>query len=560
MSYIVKRRVRKYYYYYLIKQARVDGKPRIVSQIYLGTAERIERLVKESQSRPPRIKSYPFGLPAALIQAAEDLHWVEIVDSHVDKKKVKGPSVGENLLFLILGRASCPETDHPLSKDGTEEWFRESFLRFIWKVPYKLKSQHMLNQMEYISDPETIRAIEQDLGKRLIEMGFTPSTIFWDTTNFATEIKEGELTKKGKSKKKRYDKNLVGLGLATSEENIPFMHEAYPGNKQDAHVFSEIIDVLTKRLEMLKVDLSELVLVFDRGNNSAPNIKSVIGTPDNPKMHVVGGLKRDQIRDLMEVPLDQYEYIYTNDKGNEISSYRTEREVFDQHFTVVISHNAASERKQLHRYEEKKTKFLEEMPKLKEKYEKKGKGRAMGADGARKRADELVPQDYQTIFKYEVSENPKELKFWVVKKKEKELKASFGKQAIFTDMHDWSSEKIVRTYNKKSLIEDDFKWLNNVLIVPMAPFYVWNEASIRVHAFLCVTGLLMLRYTLWKTKELSSKLGLKGHRPLEELKHIRVALVKGEGKKAQWVIEEMTKERAALFSHLRLDEIMRRLR
>jgi len=38
----------------------------------------------------------------------------------------------------------------------------------------------------------------------------------------------------------------------------------------------------------------------------------------------------------------------------------------------------------------------------------------------------------------------------------------------------------------------------------------------------------MLRYMLWKMKDLTAKLGLKGRRPLEELKRIRIALIKEE--------------------------------
>jgi len=337
MTHLVKKTVKGHTYWYAVRTAWVNGRSKVVSQVYLGTAERIESLVKESKRYRPRIKSYPFGLPAALLRAAEDLNWVEIVDSHVDKKRVEGPSVGEYLLLLILGRASCPEVDRPLSKDGTGEWFRNTWLKFCWDVPYHLESQHLLNQMRYISDPETIRAIELDVSRRLVAMGLTPSLIFWDTTNFATEIEDrwGGIPRKGKSKKKRYDKNLVGLGLATSEENIPFMHETYPGNENDARLFSEVIDTLTRRLEALKVDLSQLVLVFDRGNNSRPNIKDVVGTPDHPKMHLVGGLKRNQVRDLMALPLEQYECLYTKGK-DEILGYRTRRRVFDQEFTVVI--------------------------------------------------------------------------------------------------------------------------------------------------------------------------------------------------------------------------------
>ena len=44
-------------YYYVVESARVDGKPRIVHQTYLGTAERVAALVKDRTApwqRTPR--------------------------------------------------------------------------------------------------------------------------------------------------------------------------------------------------------------------------------------------------------------------------------------------------------------------------------------------------------------------------------------------------------------------------------------------------------------------------------------------------------------------------
>ncbi|HIH98303.1 MAG TPA: hypothetical protein HA346_04785 [Thermoplasmata archaeon] len=62
-------------------------------------------------------------------------------------------------------------------------------------------------------------------------------------------------------------------------------------------------------------------------------------------------------------------------------------------------------------------------------------------------------------------------------------------------------------------------------------------------------------------KDLTAKLGLKGRRPLEELTRIRIALIKEEDKKGtQWVVEEMTREQAALFSYLNLGEMVRLLK
>ncbi len=40
-------------YYYVVESARVDGKPRIVHQTYLGTAEKVAALVKDRTAPLP---------------------------------------------------------------------------------------------------------------------------------------------------------------------------------------------------------------------------------------------------------------------------------------------------------------------------------------------------------------------------------------------------------------------------------------------------------------------------------------------------------------------------
>ena len=48
-------------YYYVVESARVNGKPRIVHQTYLGTAEKVAALVKE--------RTAPLPLEATAIQS-----------------------------------------------------------------------------------------------------------------------------------------------------------------------------------------------------------------------------------------------------------------------------------------------------------------------------------------------------------------------------------------------------------------------------------------------------------------------------------------------------------
>ena len=47
MASLVKKKKANTIYYYVVESARVDGKPRIVHQTYLGTAESVARLVQD---------------------------------------------------------------------------------------------------------------------------------------------------------------------------------------------------------------------------------------------------------------------------------------------------------------------------------------------------------------------------------------------------------------------------------------------------------------------------------------------------------------------------------
>ena len=58
--------------YYVVESAGVDGKPRIVQQTYLGTAERVAALVKDRTALlPSSATTLDFGLPGALWLAAQ---------------------------------------------------------------------------------------------------------------------------------------------------------------------------------------------------------------------------------------------------------------------------------------------------------------------------------------------------------------------------------------------------------------------------------------------------------------------------------------------------------
>jgi len=526
-------------YWYVVKKIRIGKTVKDEWEVYLGT---VENILKKFQGVGPteniKLKSYQFGKLAALLAIDEDLGFTQIVDELTNKKQIAGLSVGEYLLVTIFGRWCGP-----LSKKATAEHFDKSFIKFYYNIPHKMNAQNILNHMKYIKDKEKIDAISDEVSKRLISKGIIPTILNLDNTNFSTNIeKDGSLLKKGNSKDKRFNKNIVGLALVVNEDNIPFIHETFPGNKHDSKVLPDIVDRIVARLKTLKIDPESITIVMDKGNNSEDNVDKI-----TDKMHIVGSLKRDQVRDLLEMPLQEFEHLYTNEKEHDIKGHRIKLNVFGQEYTVVVSYNPATEKRQKITYEKAKQKFLDGMKKLKEKYERtEGRGRKMGQAGAIQNASKLIPKNFQSVFLYEINPKPKELRYWVDKRKESELYLAFGKNAIFTDLHDWSSEQIVKTYNSKYLLENNFKWLKDKLLIPVTPIYVWTDESIRVHVFLCVVGLLFMRYFLWKMKDL----GVSDKELLEALENIRVALVSNQEnmKKAKMMVEEMDTIQSRIFS------------
>jgi len=535
-----RKRIKGHTYWYAVSQKRVNGKLIDEWQVYLGSAKSILEKIQGGGPKHVNIKSFEFGKVATILAIDEELQFSKTINDIVDKKDMKGLSVGEYVLVSVFGRWCGP-----LSKRATAKMFKQSFLDFYYSIPHKMNAQNIFNNLAYLTK-NTIERISFEVSKRLIDLGLRPSILMWDTTNFTTNIQNGEsLARKGKAKNKRFDKNIVGVGLAVSEDNIPFFHETYPGNIHDSKVLSESIDRIVGQIKALDVDPKTITVVMDKGNNSDTNIDKIL-----EDIHVVGALKRDQVKKFMNVPLYNYKMLYVNEKGHTVRGWRTTLEAYGQGFTVVISHNEATEKRQRGTYLRYEQKFLEGIKDIKERYERKGgRGRPMSQSGAIRQIRALTSDNYPSVFKYDIGLEPKEIRYWIDDDAKKALFASFGKNAIFTDRHDLPTDEIVRIYNSKYQLENDFKLLKDKLVISLTPAYVRKDDSIRIHVFVCVTGLLFMRFFFWRMKDLrQSEKDL-----LEALEGIRVALVSTEDMKgAKMVVEEMTPLQARIFSRLDL--------
>src|SRR5258706_5247553 len=98
MPSIVGKRQGNQTYYYLVESARVEGKPRIVSQQYLGSAaEVMAKLAGGTGGEPVRTQHKSFGDLAAAWSVLERLNVAAVIDVVVPRRSDAAASVGTNI-------------------------------------------------------------------------------------------------------------------------------------------------------------------------------------------------------------------------------------------------------------------------------------------------------------------------------------------------------------------------------------------------------------------------------------------------------------------------------
>src|SRR5512136_857942 len=169
MASLTKKIIRGQTYYYARECQRVDGKPKIVWQKYLGRLDDIlaaaamrNHAISLPQPEPEGLL-VELGATAALYDLAARMNLRSLIDRQVPKRG-NGPSVGAYLLVAILNR--CVD---PRSKAQIAEWFDKNVLhRLVAIQSNQLTSQRYWDNMDRLS-AEAILAIEADLTIRVVE-------------------------------------------------------------------------------------------------------------------------------------------------------------------------------------------------------------------------------------------------------------------------------------------------------------------------------------------------------------------------------------------------------
>lgn len=493
MATLIKKMKKGRPYYYAVQSARVDGKPRIVWQKYLGTIDAIvKRADKTTPPKPKETVIFEAGGIAALLRIAQRLELLTLINAMVPKRD-QGATVGHYLLLAALNRALAP-----CSKLAIGDWYEQTVLRRLWRFPKSMfSSQRFWDHMDMVSE-EAIDAIQGRVVSRVRDaFGIDGRVLLYDTTNFftflATDNARAELPQRGQSKAKRHDLRQVGLALlVTREFQIPLFHRLYPGNVPDVSLFPELSGELIARHKAVLGASQETTLVFDKGNVSDEAMERLVvsGIP------FVAALPANRLSNVLKTSLDRFVEVPTL-AG--VRAYTTETVLWGKVCRLVVAYTESFFTQQLagitHNLVRAQKKLMEVKKWLNRWQEGKGRGRKPTLGAVNKKVGEILSGQFlNQLFQVEVESvnGLPRLRYAVDHTALQRLSDErLGRTLLVTSHDDWSAEETIKAYRSLSSIEETFKRMKDVHFLRWQPAYHWTDQKLKVHAFYCVLALLL---------------------------------------------------------------------
>jgi transposase len=520
MASIIKKMVKGRAYYYIAESKRVDGKPRMVKQWYLGSVEKLISIAegRVDKAEPREVSCEQEGAIAVLAGIANELGIRDIVDQYAEKRR-QGMSVGTYVLLAALNRAISAK-----SKTKIKEWCDQTAVHL--HVEYKsslIESQNFWDNFDKIGEAE-VEQIGDAIAKRAVELeNIDLDCLVYDTTNYYNYwdvTNDSELARMTKSKAGKNHLRHVGLALAVDRDHgLPLFHRLYPANNHDSKVFSALLKSMYDQIASVASDKKSLTLVFDKGNNSEEAIHSL----DESRHHFVGSRSPHHHKDLCRKPIEDYRVIALTD-GQSVRALETTEELYGQPRRIIVTYNESGYHRQLHRMERNIERAKEELSTFKRK--------AKGADG-RSTIESIMRQGEEILARFHVTKlvtidvEESDEGFKVSARKNfpaiEEAKMLLGKQVLFTNRESLTTAEVIDYYRDRNVVEEAFRITKSDDWVKWDPAFHWTDSKIRVHALTCVIALLLVRIAHKRARAAGFKQG--APRMMELLTEIRSAVL-----------------------------------
>ena len=556
-------------YYYVVESARVEGKPRIVHQAYLGTAEKLAEMVRDRTAPIPVAASMrEFGLAASLWSVAQQTGVWDLLLSLWPAPR-SGPSHAHYLLLAAIHRVCQPGP-----KTEVAEWYRKSILSALWDFsPERFTSQAFWDAFEQIlPEAQQDLPVEQDplekaqlalLGLWKEKQLVSRRLLAYDTTNFYTYIASSntrnQLAQRGHNKQGRHNLRQVGLSYVLDGENgLSLCHHVYPGNVADVEEFSTALARITGMLDKNQIARETVTLVLDKGSAALANTVAL----EESRLGWISALPWNQApAELRSRAAEELPVCSSAQPGVRAGAEKIL--VHGREYLCVVKYSASFASEQLHSVTTSLSRVLQNLRRLAKELNKP-KARWKQAQIVRKIQRWLSPPFLAELIRYSLEGDADswQLQFDFDSAAFAQLlNHRLGRTVLLTNHFDWSVEQVVAGYAGQQSIERVFRGLKDGDWLGWDPMHHWTDRKIRIHAFYCMLGISLLHYLHKQARAGWADLSLE--QLLEELAEIKqfVLLYPPQGEKgparSAYVLSQQTLAQQALVKTLGLERLHR---
>ena len=515
-------------YLYVREVQRINGKPRTVWQRYIGSPERVLKLVEGGGSDLKQLKVEEFGSVFVANLLDRDIDLAGIIDGVVPPDPhEKGPSVGEYFLYAVLNRMIEAQ-----SKNRLSQWYERTAIQTIRAVELgALSSQRYWEKWERV-DEQALDEIARRFFARVWEVERPEADcVVFDTTNYYTFMAsqtDSELARRGKNKEGRHNLRQVGLALLVARgSRLPLYSKVYRGNLHNSRLFGEVMQEMFGVVEGLRQTKSRLTVVIDKGMNGEQNYAWI---DDHLSVHFITSYSTYHAEELAQVPLKYFApaEIKKNRRleaegllDERLLVYRTAGDYWGRERTVVVSYNPATARKQSYTFASKLDQLREELLVMRTKV-RNARPQWRDAEAVRERylkvCERLHIAAHFYALDFEATAGGLSMSFRKDHYQIQRQQARFGKNIIITDNSDWTTAGIIQAALDRWEVEAAFRQSKDDDLVAAQPLRHWTDAKIRCHLFTCVVALTYLRRL--ELRLAAAALPITAQRAMDELRHL----------------------------------------
>ena len=434
------------------------------------------------------------GDVGALAWVAEQLDLVGLINRACGGSSKTGASIGEMVLAVAIQRATSPGPKRDLPE------FLEGALPRVSCLPASAFTGQVFHRLAATVTAAQLDAAQIEIARAAVQrFKLSTDVLAFDTTNFDTHIattSTGELAQRGHAKSKRRDLRVVGLGLLVSETgHVPLLHHTYPGNGSDQGVLDACLETL-----------GHLHDALDQGEGrQQPAQRTLVRD---------GGFWSEQLEltldvvgyySLISLPLShraaEQALVFAAQRGamralsgtlSEVRVARLNTTVGELHRTLLVVESKALLEGQKRGIAVALTRAQRELAKL----ERHVANQKISKSSLAHRVKKALRREHLASFVVtEIAGTEQAPTFaWRIDGDRRQVleRTRLGRRVLCTDQHSWSSERIVTAFRGQWNVEELFRRAKGGGVVPWGPSFQWADASLRLHTFASVMGLMLV--------------------------------------------------------------------